>query len=75
MSADEARHKTEAVHNEVGFLTGAPELCLTGTPGEIIRRVNRNVDLGITSFIISFGRHAESKTLRRFAKEVIAALR
>ncbi len=75
LSADEARRNTEAVHAEVGFLTGAPELCLTGTPAEIIARVERNVGLGITTFLMSFGRRAQAEQLRRFAKEVIPAFR
>jgi F420-dependent oxidoreductase-like protein len=75
MSAAEARRNTEAVLNEVGFLTGAPELCPTGTPDEIIQRIRKSIDLGITTFVISFGRHAQSKILTCFAKEVIAAFR
>lgn len=74
-SADEARRRTEEVHQEVGFLTGAPELCLTGTPDEIIARVRANVALGITSFIMSFGRHAAQEAVRLFGRTVIPAFR
>jgi F420-dependent oxidoreductase-like protein len=74
-SAAEAERATEAVHRDVGFLTGAPELCLTGTPDEVIARVRKNLDLGITSFVVSFGRHAAAEALRLFAKEVIPAFR
>jgi F420-dependent oxidoreductase-like protein len=74
-SKDEARQRTEAVHQEVGFLTGAPELCPTGTPDEIIERVKKSLALGITSFVISFGRHVTADSLRLFAKEVLPAFR
>jgi len=63
------------VHQEVGFLTGAPELCPTGTPDEIIERLNKSIALGVTSFVISFGRHATADSLALFAKEVIPAFR
>jgi F420-dependent oxidoreductase-like protein len=74
-SAAEAARRTEVVHQEVGFLTGAPELCLTGTPSEIIARVRRNLGLGITSFIVSFGRRPSADSVRLFAEEVIPAFR
>lgn len=74
-SPDEARRNTEAVHGEMGFLTNAPELCLTGTPDEIIARVRKNVDLGITTFLMTFGRRARAEQLRRFARDVIPAFR
>src|SRR6266516_3477108 len=74
-SRDEARRRTEEVHQEIGFLTGAPELCPTGTPDEIISRLRESVQRGISSFIISFGRHAGAESLRLFAREVIPAFR
>src|SRR5437867_4368701 len=66
---------TEEVHREVGFLTGAPELCPTGTPDEIVSRLRESVQRGISSFVISFGRHAGAESLRLFAREVIPAFR
>ncbi len=75
LSRDEARRRTEEVHREVGFLTGAPELCPTGTPDEIISRLRESVQRGISSFVISFGRHAGAESLRLFAREVIPAFR
>src|SRR5436853_80486 len=45
---DEANRRTEQVHQEVGFLTGAPGLCPTGMPNEIIERLNKNIASGIT---------------------------
>jgi alkanesulfonate monooxygenase SsuD/methylene tetrahydromethanopterin reductase-like flavin-dependent oxidoreductase (luciferase family) len=75
LDRDAARRRTEEVHQEVGFLTGAPELCLTGTPDEIIDRVRRNVDVGITTFIVSFGRHTGAENVKLFSKEVIPAFR
>jgi alkanesulfonate monooxygenase SsuD/methylene tetrahydromethanopterin reductase-like flavin-dependent oxidoreductase (luciferase family) len=75
LSKDEARRHTDAVLAEMGFLTGAPDLCPTGTPDEIIARLRRNIDLGVTSFIISFGRHAAASSLRLFAREILPAFR
>ena len=75
LSRDEARRRTEEVHQEIGFLTGAPELCPTGTPEEIISRLRESVRRGISSFIISFGRHAGAESPRLFAREVIPAFR
>ena len=75
LAAGDARRETEAVLNEVGFLTGAPELCLTGTPTEIIERIRTNVAMGITSFVVSFARDAAADAMRLFAREVIPAFR
>jgi alkanesulfonate monooxygenase SsuD/methylene tetrahydromethanopterin reductase-like flavin-dependent oxidoreductase (luciferase family) len=75
LTRDEANRRTEQVHQEVGFLTGAPSLCPTGMPNEIIERIKKNVAMGITTFIMSFGRHVGAEALRVFGKEVIAAFR
>lgn len=75
LSKDEARRRTEEVHQEVGFLAGAPELCPTGTPDEIIARVKKSIAMGITTFIVSFGRHAATEAVKLFAREVIPAFR
>ena len=74
-SKAEAERKTQTVLGEVGFLTGAPELCPTGTPDEIIARIKKNRETGITSWVMSFGRHASPADLALFGKEVIAAFR
>jgi len=74
-SADEARRRTEAVHQEIGFLTGAPELCPTGTPAEIVSRLRQSIEMGATTFIMSFGRHAAAEDVRLFGREVIPAFR
>jgi F420-dependent oxidoreductase-like protein len=71
----EAAKKTEKVLGEVGFLTGAPELCPTGTPDEIIARVKKNRETGITSWVMSFGRHVAPEDLALFGKEVLPAFR
>ena len=75
LSADQARRRTEAVHEEVGFLTGAPELCPTGTPDEIVARLRQSIAMGITSFVISFGRHSAAEDVRLFGREVLPAFR
>ena len=75
LSADQARRRTEAVHEEVGFLTGAPELCPTGTPDEIVARLRQSIAMGITSFVISFGRHTAAEDVHLFGREVLPAFR
>ena len=72
---EEANRRTEQVHQEVGFLTGAPGLCPTGMPNEIIERLKKNVASGITTFVMSFGRKIDIESLRLFGKEVISAFR
>jgi F420-dependent oxidoreductase-like protein len=74
-SKAEAERKTEAVLAEIGFLTGAPELCPTGTPDEILARLKQNHATGISSWVMSFGRHATPADLALFGKEVIRAFR
>ena len=74
-SKGEARQLTEQVHQEIGFLAGVPGLCPTGTPDEVIERLKKSVAMGITTFIISFGRHASVESLRLFGKEVLPAFR
>ena len=75
LSRDEARRRTEEVLQEVGFLTGAPDLCPTGTPDEIVTRLRRSIEMGATSFVMSFGRHATAESVRSFAREVIPRFR
>jgi F420-dependent oxidoreductase-like protein len=75
LSKDEARRNTEVVLDEVGFLTGAPELCPTGTPDEIIARIKKSVALGITTFIISFGRKSTEHAVELFGREILPAFR
>jgi F420-dependent oxidoreductase-like protein len=75
LSHEEARRRTEEVLQEVGFLTGAPDLCPTGTPDEIVTRLRRSIEMGATSFVMSFGRHATAESVRTFAREVIPRFR
>ncbi len=75
LSQTEARRRAEAVHQEVGFLAGAPELCPTGTPDEIVGRIRHNVGKGITTFLMSFGRQVSAESIRLFGKEVIPTFR
>jgi F420-dependent oxidoreductase-like protein len=75
LDKEEARRRTDAVHQEVGFLTNAPELCPTGTPSEIIERLRKSVAMGVTTFIMSLGRHVTAESVRLFGREVLPALR
>jgi F420-dependent oxidoreductase-like protein len=74
-SREEAKRRSEAVHGEIGFLTGAPDLCPTGLPDEIVERLKRSVAMGITTFIVSFGRQVTADSVRLFGREVIPAFR
>ena len=74
-SEAEAHRRTEEVHQEVGFLTGAPVLCPTGTPNEVIERLKKSIAMGITTFVVSFGRHVSAESLRLFGGEVLPAFR
>ncbi len=74
-SKAEARQRTEQVHQEIGFLAGAPELCPTGTPDEVIERLKKSVAMGITTFIVSFGRQVTAPSLRLFGEKVLPAFR
>lgn len=71
----EATRRTTQVFDELGFLDGAPDLALTGTPDEIRARIARNQQLGVTAFVMSFGRHTDPEDVRRFGREVIASYR
>jgi F420-dependent oxidoreductase-like protein len=72
--ADAAR-RTKTLFDTMGFLDGAPELALTGTPDEVRARVERNRALGVEGFLMSFGRRPEPEDVTLFAREVVAAYR
>jgi F420-dependent oxidoreductase-like protein len=74
-SKAEAGRLTEQVHQEMGFLAGAPELCPTGTPDEVIERLKKSVAMGITTFIVSFGGRGTAQSLRLFGNKVLPAFR
>ena len=48
---------------------------VTGTPEQCIERVRKSVAMGITSFVISFGRNPKVETLELFAERVMPAFR
>jgi F420-dependent oxidoreductase-like protein len=75
LDAAEARRRTQKVFDAVGFLDAAPDLALTGTPDEIRARVERNRELGVSAFMMSFGRRFDPEDVRLFGREVIAAYR
>jgi len=75
MDRTDAARRTERVVTELGFLDAEPALALTGTPEEIRARVEKNRALGITGFMMSFGRRTDPEHVRLFAREVVAAYR
>ncbi|MBM4242894.1 MAG: TIGR03560 family F420-dependent LLM class oxidoreductase [Deltaproteobacteria bacterium] len=74
-SEDEARRASEAVRAELPFLSGGDDLAITGTPEQCIERVQKSIDMGATSFVISFGRNPQVAMLELFAERVIPAFR
>jgi hypothetical protein len=68
-----AARRTARVFEEVGFLDGAPELALTGTPDEVRDRIAKNQALGVTMFTASFGRSIDPEDVHLFGREIIAA--
>ena len=71
----EAGRRTERVLGELGFLAGRPELAPTGTPDEIVERLKKSHAMGITSWILNFGRRYSPEDVRLFGREVIPAFR
>jgi F420-dependent oxidoreductase-like protein len=71
----EAARKTARLREELGFLDASTELSLTGTPEEIRARVERNRALGVTAFIMSFGRRTDPEDVRLFGTQIAAAYR
>jgi F420-dependent oxidoreductase-like protein len=70
-----ASRRTAQIFNEVPFLEGAPDLALTGTPDQIHQRIETNRKLGITTYMMSFGRTLDPEQLRLFGREIVAAYR
>lgn len=75
MDRTDAARRSQKVLAELGFLDGAPALALLGTPDEIRSRVEQNRALGLSGFLMSFGRGADPEHVRLFAREVVAAYR
>jgi hypothetical protein len=63
------------VFEELGFLDGAPDLALTGTPDEIRSRVEKNRALGVSAYTLSFGRRTDPEQVRLFGREIAAGYR
>jgi len=74
-SEDEARRASDAIQAELPFLSSGRELIIAGTPEQCIERVQRSLDMGVTSLILSFGRNPRVETLELFAESVVAAFR
>jgi len=71
----EATRRTARVREEVGFLDASQELSLTGTPDEIQARIERNRALGVTAFMMSFGRATDPEDVRLFGRQIAPAYR
>lgn len=72
---DEARRATESVLAEIPFLAGGDDLIIAGTPEQCIERVQKTIDLGATSLVLSFGRNPSVAALTLFAERVLPAFR
>lgn len=71
----DAQAATAAVLAEVPFLAGGRDLIIAGTPDECVARVQKSLDMGITSLILSFGRNPKVEMLELFAERVVAHFR
>lgn len=71
----QAERKTARLFAELGFLDGSPDLALTGTADDIRARIDKNRALGVTAFIMSFGRAVDPADVLLFGREVVAAYR
>jgi F420-dependent oxidoreductase-like protein len=71
----QAERKTAKLFAELGFLDGSPDLALTGTPDEVRARIEKNRALGVTAFVMSFGRAVDPADVLLFGREVVAAYR
>ena len=71
----QAERKTTKLFAELGFLDGSPDLALTGTPDDVRARVEKNRALGVTSFVMSFGRAVDPADVLLFGREVVAGYR
>jgi alkanesulfonate monooxygenase SsuD/methylene tetrahydromethanopterin reductase-like flavin-dependent oxidoreductase (luciferase family) len=74
-SEDEALRATDAVLAELPFLAGGRDLIIAGTPEQCIDRVRQSLAMGITSFVLSFGRNPRVEMLELFAERVVPAFR
>ncbi len=71
----EARVATERVCAELPFLSGGPDLIVAGRPAQCVERVQKTIDMGATTLILSFGRRPTLESLELFATEVMSHFR
>lgn len=71
----EAKVATERVVGELPFLSGGDDLVIAGRAEQCIERVQKTIDMGATTLMLSFGRRPSIETLEMFASEVMAEFR
>lgn len=71
----EAKVAKERVCAELPFLSGGDDLIIAGRPEQCIERVQRTIDMGATTLLLSFGRRPSVETLELFATEVMSRFR
>ncbi|MDG2303555.1 MAG: TIGR03560 family F420-dependent LLM class oxidoreductase [Candidatus Binatia bacterium] len=71
----EARVATERVCAELPFLSGGDDLIIAGRPAQCIERIQKTIDMGATTLMLSFGRTPSLEALELFAAEVMPAFR
>lgn len=71
----EARVATERVLSELPFLSGGEDLIIAGRAERCIERVQKTIDMGATTLILSFGRQPRIETIELFATDVISKFR
>ena len=72
---DELPEKIEKAQRRYGFFGDVGKLGIVGTPDECIRKINDDVDKGISKYTIFFSDVMKKETLELFAKEVIPQFR
>lgn len=68
----EAKVATERVTGELPFLSSGDDLIIAGRPEQCVERVQKTIDMGVSTLILSFGRRPSIESLELFASEVMS---
>lgn len=68
----EAKVATERVVGELPFLSSGDDLIIAGRPEQCVERVQKTVEMGASTLILSFGRRPSIESLELFASEVMS---
>jgi len=71
----EANVARERVCAELPFLSGGDDLIIAGRPDQCAERIQKTIDMGATTLLLSFGRRPRPESLELFAAEVMPRFR